>query len=380
MSAGCCPLRRSNYLINDTREFFQGRKGSTIEPSLCAKLLHEYGPKKSYLKGEDDAMNLFDRLNNVKEKKQAPKATPKINTPTPIPRGKKICSPMGECILLEENYPGKFCFPEKTALIKGNLKLLRGVGVVNEDKLKQQGFHSIDQLITHCRWGEAAKYIMELIAQCKIRELQSLGAKDWEILSFFRPEDIVFLDIESTGLWASQPLFLVGVLYLSNSGHLVAEQYFARHYREEKAVLEAVNRVLKKFKVIVTYNGKRFDLPYITGRAVAHRLFYHYDHFHVDLLYHARKHLKQHLPDCRLMTLEEYLLGFKREGDIPGYLIPETYHRFVKTSDTALVEPILEHNRLDLVAMARLFHLVDPCCAAPVKLAKEQAALTKSSK
>ncbi len=341
MSAGCCPLRRSNYLINDTREFFQGRKGSTIEPSLCAKLLHEYGPKKSYLKGEDDAMNLFDRLNNVKEKKQAPKATPKINTPTPIPRGKKICSPMGECILLEENYPGKFCFPEKTALIKGNLKLLRGVGVVNEDKLKQQ---------------------------------------DWEILSFFRPEDIVFLDIESTGLWASQPLFLVGVLYLSNSGHLVAEQYFARHYREEKAVLEAVNRVLKKFKVIVTYNGKRFDLPYITGRAVAHRLFYHYDHFHVDLLYHARKHLKQHLPDCRLMTLEEYLLGFKREGDIPGYLIPETYHRFVKTSDTALVEPILEHNRLDLVAMARLFHLVDPCCAAPVKLAKEQAALTKSSK
>ncbi len=325
-------------------------------------------------------MSLFDRLNKVKEKKQQqPETRPEVEVPTPLPGGRQVCSPMGSCILLEEGYPGTFSFPAyKDGGVQGNLRLVRGVGPVNEQKLKQQGYHSIEQLAGHARWGEYAGQVLGLLKDGKVHELKALGAEDWEILSFFKPEDVVFLDIESTGLWASQPLFLVGLLYC-RSGTLVAEQYFARHYREEKAVLEAVDRVMKKYKVVVTYNGKRFDLPYMSGRSVAHRLFYSYDHFHVDLLFHARKHLKHQLPDCRLMTLEEYLMDFKREGDIPGYLIPETYHRFVKTADSTLVEPILEHNRLDLVAMARLFHLVDPGCAASLELAKEQAAVSKSS-
>lgn len=323
-------------------------------------------------------MSLFDRLNKIKGRKQ-PANKPEPKFPGPVPGGRKICSPVGECVLLEEVCPGSFPFPEsKAGILKANLKLLRGVGPVNEEKLKEQGYGSIDQLVGHPRWGEHARRILGLIKGARARELRELGAEDWELLSLFKPEEVVFLDIESTGLWASQPLFLVGMLYC-RPGSLVVEQYFARHYREERAVLEAVDRVLKRFKVVVTYNGKRFDLPYITGRAVANRLYYTYRHYHVDLLYHARRHLKYLLPDCRLVTLEEYLLDFRREGDIPGHLIPETYHRFVQTGDFSLVRPILEHNKLDLLAMARLFHLVDPRWTAGAALARAQAAPAKST-
>ncbi|MFZ5649968.1 MAG: ribonuclease H-like domain-containing protein [Bacillota bacterium] len=191
-----------------------------------------------------------------------------------------------------------------------------------------------------------------------MKEICGLGACDRDILCRFTPGDVVFLDIESTGLWPGQPLFLIGLLF-SDGENLVIRQLFARHYREERAVLEAADRCLKSFGVIVTFNGKRFDMPYIEGRSVEHRLFYRYHQFQVDLLYHARRRYSSTLPDCRLATLEEHLLKFSREGDIPGHLIPETYHRFIRTRDPGLMLPVINHNKLDLLAMARLFHLVE---------------------
>jgi len=200
--------------------------------------------------------------------------------------------------------------------------------------------------------------VKRMIEEKRIGEIRGLGAWDREILCLFSPGDVIFLDIESTGLWASQPLFLIGLLFW-DGGSFVIKQFFARHYREEKAVLEAVHGMLKHFKVIVTFNGKRFDIPYIEGRSVEHRLFYRYSHFQVDLLYHARRRFSCTLPDCRLATLEENILKFRRQGDIPGYLIPETYHRFIRTRDTNLITPIIRHNNMDLLSMARLFHLLE---------------------
>jgi hypothetical protein len=60
------------------------------------------------------------------------------------------------------------------------------------------------------------------------------------------------------------------------------------------------------------------------------------------------------LPDCRLVTLEEHLLDMRREGDIPGHLIPAVYHRFAQKQEAGLIQPVIEHNKLDLLAMAKL--------------------------
>ena len=115
-----------------------------------------------------------------------------------------------------------------------------------------------------------------------------------------------------------------------------------------------------RFKLIVSYNGLAFDLPYLAGRFLAHRLPCRLDHLHIDLLRHARRKYRGCLPDCRLTTVETAVLcQDAREEDVPGYLIPELYHQFVKTQDQSVIKGIVEHNAQDLLALARLIKLVE---------------------
>lgn len=304
-------------------------------------------------------MSLFERLNRAKSRTAEPIVQQKSAPFAPIPGGQEVSSRFGQFVLLEDSSADTFPFPQEcTESIQNNLRLIRGIGPCHEEKLRDQGLTKICDLLEHPRWGDYARNVQDLILKRHVSELKTLGARDWELLPYFTPEDLVFLDIETTGLWASQPLFLIGLLYYRDD-QIIIKQYFARHYSEEKAVLAAANELLQQFKVVVSYNGKRFDVPYISGRSVEHRLFFSYPHHQVDMLYHARRRFKGKLPDCRLITLEEQLLNFEREDDIPGFLIPETYHRFVRRQDVNLVQPIIDHNRLDLVAMARLFNIVD---------------------
>ena len=70
---------------------------------------------------------------------------------------------------------------------------------------------------------------------------------------------------------------------------------------------------------------------------------------HCDLLHHARHTWHGRLPNCKLQTLERYLCGRNRVGDIPGQEIPLAFHDFVRTNDGWLMKSILHHNALGLV-------------------------------
>lgn len=242
-------------------------------------------------------------------------------------------------------------------LILGNLKLIWGIGPVTEAALKAQGVQDLRDLADHPRWGEEARRVLALIAARRTGELRRRGASDAELLGLFQPQEVACLDIETTGLWANQPLFLVGLLRV-NGKQPVLEQLLARHYREEKALLTYLAEVLATVKTVVTFNGKRFDLPYIEQRFIYHGLPQPQELFHVDLYFHARR-LPQELPNHRLVTLEQHFLGTEREGDVPGYLVPTIYHRFVRTGEAELILPVLEHNAEDVLSLARLLYLIN---------------------
>jgi uncharacterized protein YprB with RNaseH-like and TPR domain len=108
------------------------------------------------------------------------------------------------------------------------------------------------------------------------------------------------------------------------------------------------------FRVLVTFNGKAFDISYIEGRAAYHRCFFQLRCFHLDLLLHARRRWKYSLPNCKLQTLETYICNRRRIGDIPSSLIPEAYHEFVRNGDFAILKEIFHHNALDLITMLEL--------------------------
>ena len=166
------------------------------------------------------------------------------------------------------------------------------------------------------------------------------------------PQDLVFFDLETTGL-ASSPLFLIGAMY-SDSGRLIVRQYFARTYAEERAVIGLFLQSFGGRKMLVSFNGKSFDLPYVRVRSAATGIPFELTLPHFDLLHVSRRIWKGRLPDCRLQTLERIICGRTRHGDIPGDQIPQAYHDYVRTGDARDMVECLKHNLLDLVTLADL--------------------------
>ncbi len=187
----------------------------------------------------------------------------------------------------------------------------------------------------------------------------ALSARDsrlWERLSIvceeseLTPADVIFMDLETTGL-GSSPLFLVGVMVWTETGFEV-RQYLARHYAEEAPVIARFIDLCARKKLLITFNGKSFDFPFIRTRAAATGVPFSLEPWHFDLLHECRRIWRRKLPDCKLQTLERRVCGRLRQGDIPGSEIPDAYHAFVRTQNAVQIVEVLKHNMLDLVTLA----------------------------
>lgn len=172
-------------------------------------------------------------------------------------------------------------------------------------------------------------------------------------LAGLRPEQLVLLDTETGGL-SSAPVFLIGLIVWpgerADEGRLL--QMLARDYAEERAVLAEAARLLAGRRVLVTYNGRCFDLPMLRERMIYHGLGPCPEPpTHLDLLHEVRARFRGQWPDCRLQTLERRLCGRSRWDDIDGAAIPDAWHEFVHSGDAGRIAQIMAHNRLDLITM-----------------------------
>jgi len=165
-------------------------------------------------------------------------------------------------------------------------------------------------------------------------------------------QDVIFLDIETTGL-NNSPLFLIGTMVWEMDG-LEMRQYLARNYAEEAAVISLFIETCASKKLLITFNGKSFDFPFIRTRAITNGVPFNLEPAHFDLLHECRRIWKDVLPNCKLQTLEKRICNRLRYSDIPGDMIPEVYHEYVRTENAWLIVEVLKHNMLDIVAMVDL--------------------------
>ena len=166
---------------------------------------------------------------------------------------------------------------------------------------------------------------------------------------------LLYLDTETTGLAGGTGtyVFLVGVGFF-DGGAFEVRQYFMRDLDEEPALLAAVGRLLGEFDGVVTYNGGGFDLPLLETRFVLARRRFPDELAHLDLLGSARRLWSARLADCRLGTLERHVLGFVRDDDLPGGLIPSVYFDYLRRKHPGELPRIFEHNRHDVLSLAAL--------------------------
>lgn len=173
------------------------------------------------------------------------------------------------------------------------------------------------------------------------------------------PYRILYLDTETTGLsgGVGTLAFLTGAGFFSKDGFTV-HQWVMRDYPEERFMLTAVQALCDGFDLIVTFNGKTFDLPLLQARMLMNRM--ETDTLekmiHADLMHPARRVWKLRLKSCRLSRLEDEIFHSPRANDMPGSEAPERFFQFLKTGNFTLLKDVIGHNRLDIVSLARLFY------------------------
>ena len=195
----------------------------------------------------------------------------------------------------------------------------------------------------------------------------------------------IFLDTETTGLGngASVYCFMVGVgsfeTWIGSTPpgssatpppsdtptHFVVRQLFMRSPAEERVLLVALAELLTPYELMVTFNGRTFDLPLLRSRYQHNRRFLPTlqegvallgeQRPHLDLLHPARRLWRRRLQSCRLINLETQVLGVHRsEDDVPGHEIPLIYQEYVRTRDDRMIRRVFYHNAEDIVSMVAL--------------------------
>lgn len=173
----------------------------------------------------------------------------------------------------------------------------------------------------------------------------------------FRPEDLFFFDIETTGLGGGTGniIFLLGQASVE-AEEIVLKQHFLPRPGAEVPLYQSFLQGID-YTTLVTYNGRAFDWPQVKTRHTLIRehlprlpSFGHFD------LFHAAKRLWRHkLERLKLSVVEEEVLGIKREKDIPGFLAPMIYFDYVERQDPEGIFAVMEHNEKDILSLITLY-------------------------
>lgn len=146
----------------------------------------------------------------------------------------------------------------------------------------------------------------------------------------FNKEEIIFFDIETTGLLASASyLYLIGAMYYKESSWYLT-QWFADDMQSEKQILEEFFAFIISFKRIIHYNGSGFDLPYLEKKCKQYSL--HSPLASIDSfdLYKKFNSCKKLLPvsNLKFKTIETFV-GIHREDKLTGEELIQIYANYI---------------------------------------------------
>lgn len=189
----------------------------------------------------------------------------------------------------------------------------------------------------------------------------------------------VYIDTETTGLSGGSGTlaFLIGVAVVEHQA-IQLTQFLLTRFAAEAPLLTAFADSLSAHDRLVSYNGKSYDLPLLVTRfrmqAMTHRLD---DMPHLDLLHPVRRLYGGRWSDCRLLSVEQHLLGFQRVDDLPGSEAPAAWFSYVRCGQGEQLIRVVEHNRQDIVSLAVAHSVLAQAAARPLEYDADVYALAR---
>ena len=184
---------------------------------------------------------------------------------------------------------------------------------------------------------------------------------------YFAGMRLGIFDIETMGLSPDRAAcVLAGLMKVAPDGSCVMRQYFAESVREEKQLLTKLFTDLNGFDYILTYNGKHFDLPFITKRAqrldLAERRLRPYN-LDLYLCLNGHSEIRNLLPSLKQKSVEAYMgLAPGRGDEIDGKESIALYRAFEsafdETEKNELRRKILLHNHDDILQLYKIFPII----------------------
>jgi uncharacterized protein YprB with RNaseH-like and TPR domain len=160
---------------------------------------------------------------------------------------------------------------------------------------------------------------------------------------YLLPNNIeAYLDIETTGLSPNECMVTVVGIYLCCGQDARVIQLVGGDITAD-SLLEALHGV----KIIHTYNGSRFDLPFIHG-CIGIDLSHKFPHR--DLMFDCWKNNLY----GGLKSVERQLGIERRLKDVNGWEAVRLWWRYVDTFDLSALNKLLEYNKEDVVNLKTL--------------------------
>jgi len=150
-------------------------------------------------------------------------------------------------------------------------------------------------------------------------------------------ECCAYLDVETTSLDPSKGNLTVIGLYLEEGNEQRIVQLVGSEISSSRLI-----QIMKKVKVLYTYNGKRFDLPYIKAKLAVDLTKYY---THKDLMYECwRRNLYGGFKEV------ERKLGIKRKlSGMDGRIAVQLWRNYELFNDRDSLATLLEYNEEDVL-------------------------------
>lgn len=162
---------------------------------------------------------------------------------------------------------------------------------------------------------------------------------------------IGYLDIESGGLQANFDYMLTWCIKTRDKEEYVSGTISAldiQNYTFDKRILKELIAALKKYDVVLTYYGTKFDIPFIRTRAMMHKLnFLEFGSLqHKDCYYMVKHKMRLHRSSLDSACAA---LGIKGKNHIKG-----NFWMKAKLGDSAALAYVLDHNKKDCQILEKL--------------------------
>ena len=175
------------------------------------------------------------------------------------------------------------------------------------------------------------------------------------------PEKVGYFDIETftSNFYADRGLMLCYCIKPGDGGKILGrsitpEEIFNRKAGRDKPIIKECIDNLLKFDRIYTWYGSGFDIPWLRGRALKHKLDFigHGERFHKDLYYVGRKFK---YASKSLDNMARQLLGSSRKTrfDYDSWLD-------ALLGDKKQLKKILEHCQYDVMDLADIHKVLEP--------------------